>query len=111
MEKMNSTDCPNCRKDIGVWAIYKAPLPNVMLRCPHCKSKLRFQPAGWWMVIISCIVAFPIFFVAAHLCMSYIGKDNIAWLFAYIIIALLVWFPVEWFIAKRLRKRHKLVIK
>src|SRR5438552_766900 len=34
-------DCPACGENIGMWAVFKAPLPN-RIYCPHCGERLRY---------------------------------------------------------------------
>lgn len=38
-------DCPACGENIGVWAVFKAPVPN-RIRCPHCGVRLRYGRTG-----------------------------------------------------------------
>jgi DNA-directed RNA polymerase subunit RPC12/RpoP len=35
-------NCPSCGRDIGMWAVIRAPLPN-RIRCPHCNSRLQYR--------------------------------------------------------------------
>jgi uncharacterized protein (DUF983 family) len=41
----HGNDCPACGEDIGVWAVFKAPLPN-RIYCPHCGERLRYGGTG-----------------------------------------------------------------
>jgi uncharacterized protein (DUF983 family) len=34
-------DCPVCGENIGVVAVFKAPVPN-RIYCPHCGERLRY---------------------------------------------------------------------
>lgn len=38
-------DCPNCGRNIGVWAVFQAPVPN-RIYCPHCRERLRYGDTG-----------------------------------------------------------------
>ncbi|MGP0068580.1 MAG: hypothetical protein ACLQGP_33895 [Isosphaeraceae bacterium] len=43
--------CPGCGKDIGVWPVLSAALPT-WIRCPHCKSRLRYRNIAGTMAIV-----------------------------------------------------------
>ncbi len=44
--------CPGCGKDIGVWPIFSAGLPN-RIWCPHCHSRLRYpKTAGVNLLVL-----------------------------------------------------------
>jgi len=44
---MNSgRDCPACKKDIGLWPVFRAAWPT-RVKCPHCKSTLRYGIRVW----------------------------------------------------------------
>lgn len=107
---MNTTHCPNCQKDIGVWSIYKAGLPN-MLKCPHCKSKLKYQPSGWKMVIVSLIIAIPIFAIIIYLVREHLALSKFLRLLVSLGAILVVWAPFEYYFARKLRRDHELVLK
>ena len=34
-------DCPTCGRNIGMLAVFKAPVPN-RIYCPHCGERLRY---------------------------------------------------------------------
>ncbi len=57
--------CPGCGEDIGLWAIVKAPLPN-KIKCPHCKIRIEYENAGWWLVLVSTIVYISIICIVAY---------------------------------------------
>ena len=107
---MNTTHCPNCQKDIGVWSIYKAGLPN-MLKCPHCKSKLKYQPSGWKMVIISSIIVIPIFLIVIYLVREHVALSKSLQFLVSLGVMLVAWTPFEIYFAWKLRKDHELVLK
>ena len=39
-------DCPTCGENIGLAAVFKAPVPN-RIYCPHCGERLRY--ADTWV--------------------------------------------------------------
>lgn len=41
--------CPVCGANIGLVAVFKAPLPN-RIYCPHCGERLRYRNS-WWLVL------------------------------------------------------------
>lgn len=41
--------CPGCEANIGIVAVFKAPLPNRIF-CPHCGERLRYRNS-WWLVL------------------------------------------------------------
>src|SRR5438552_3882876 len=45
--------CPACDRDIGVWPIFAAGLPN-RIRCPHCSARLGYRGIG--VVILALVV-------------------------------------------------------
>lgn|GEM_PF-4311421 len=46
--------CPVCGANIGLVAVFKAPLPN-RIYCPHCGERLRYRNS-WWLVLPVIIV-------------------------------------------------------
>jgi hypothetical protein len=39
--------CPECGKDVGIWAIKFAWFSNGRVRCRHCRRDLRYQIRTW----------------------------------------------------------------
>ena len=39
-------DCPACGANIGIGAVFRAPLPN-RIYCPHCRERLRYGDTEW----------------------------------------------------------------
>jgi hypothetical protein len=35
-------NCPVCQRDIGIWPVFAAGLPN-RIRCPHCSARLTYS--------------------------------------------------------------------
>ena len=38
---LSGNECPVCGENIGIWAVFRAPLPN-RIYCPHCGERLRY---------------------------------------------------------------------
>jgi hypothetical protein len=47
--------CPACRGALSLWTGLKAPTP-FHLRCSHCKTKLRIEIKGFWLLLIFIVV-------------------------------------------------------
>jgi hypothetical protein len=43
-------NCPACGKDIGLWSVVRAPLPD-RIRCPHCRARLRYRASRGVFVV------------------------------------------------------------
>ncbi|MBX9581454.1 MAG: hypothetical protein K2X87_14230 [Gemmataceae bacterium] len=48
--------CPACGRDIGVWPVFTAGLPN-RVRCPHCSARLGYHDIGWVVVVLLLVLA------------------------------------------------------
>jgi hypothetical protein len=66
-------DCPACGENIGVVAVFKAPVPN-RIYCPHCGERLRYGDT--WGLIIGAMVLLTGFFVAGFAVTALIGFAN-----------------------------------
>ena len=66
----SDNDCPRCGKDIGIWAVFKATLPNRIF-CPHCGARLEY--GGTWNLIAFAIVATVALVVAAAVAYTLAG--------------------------------------
>lgn len=52
------TNCPLCRRDIGVLSVFLAGTPN-KIRCPHCKTRLRYigvRRLLWTLALVATLV-------------------------------------------------------
>ncbi len=102
--------CPNCKNDIGLWTVMKAPLPN-MMRCPHCKIKLKYEKTEWKLTLLCLII---------YLFIVYIVFSNMKFLYIIsffqmsiivMVICIVIWQPFEVILALYLKRNQKLVIK
>jgi hypothetical protein len=85
--------CPACGKDIGVWPIFSAGLPN-RIWCPHCSARLRYRVTTGLLLVI---VALAIGLMAGALLFSwkYVGFDSPRWIVWFAGLMLLPWIVVE----------------
>jgi hypothetical protein len=101
---VNGKDCPNCKMDIGLLAIVKAGLPN-LIKCPNCKKRLKYKPFPLLLSGVCIIVYLSIILLLTPLILS---KINIVFT---CVVAFLLWQPFEYFIAKHLRAKYQLRLK
>ncbi len=45
----SGNNCPACHENIGIWPVFRAPLPN-RIYCPHCRERLRYGDTGLLIV-------------------------------------------------------------
>jgi hypothetical protein len=110
--------CPSCNKDIGIWAIVKLGWPT-MLKCPHCKTRLKYESWQIPLTILSIVLYIPIVilvtFESLTIVVKYYSPVSTLKLIGGGIFSLtlnfLVWQLFELLIAYRLRNNSKLVIK
>jgi FlaA1/EpsC-like NDP-sugar epimerase len=94
--------CPACGKDIGLWPVVAAPLPN-LVRCPHCRTRLKYRGTAWLFVVVifvALIVAVGAYAVAQRL----IGEPDLLTAATAVIILVVAWVPIEVFLAAYLRR-------
>lgn len=102
--------CPGCGKDIGVWPVLSAALPN-WVRCPHCKSRLRYRRAGGVIAIV--LVGLLGVVVVTFLKVSSLATPRRSLIGAAIVIVsyILVELATTWFLRNRreleLADRHR----
>jgi hypothetical protein len=99
----NGKICPACGKDIGIRAIVVAGLPS-RIRCPHCRTLLRYDGALALMALPFAIVigaALIIHEVAVDVGMASPGL-------IVVVLVLATWVPVELLLALYLRDHRTL---
>jgi len=94
----NGKTCPACGKDIGVWAIVAAGLPS-RIRCPHCRTLLRYDGALVLMALPFAIVIASALIL--HEVAVDVGVPSPGLLI--IVLVLVTWVPVEFLLAMYLR--------
>jgi hypothetical protein len=104
----NGKLCPGCGKDIGVWPIFSAGLPN-RIRCPYCKSRLRYVGTTSVNAVLAvasiCVVAGGFTLTSS---LTPITNDPIRWSLVLALLVLVAWVPVELATAWFLRNRRQL---
>jgi hypothetical protein len=55
--------CPACGRDIGLWPVFLAGLPN-RIWCPHCAARLAYRGIGG--VVVALLVALAAASAGAH---------------------------------------------
>ncbi|HAU06811.1 MAG TPA: hypothetical protein DCS49_03325 [Gammaproteobacteria bacterium] len=107
---MSSSLCPNCSKDIGFLAVFKATLPT-MIKCPSCKTAVAYKPFPWLIVIVLVsLYATLLYFSFTELTQfisGFISREFLARVFA----AIGLWVPFELGITIFLRKMCTLQLK
>ena len=58
----SDNDCPKCDRDIGIWAVFKATLPNRIF-CPHCGARLEY--GGTWGLLVAAVLVTVVVFALA----------------------------------------------
>ena len=109
--RAEGTNCPACGKDIGLWAVMKLGWPNLGLKCPHCRTRLKYQPAGFGFLALSAAVYVPLAFVVLLMVRPSFAEQRSIGFVVWIILCFILWQPFELFIAHRLRNTAKLVPK
>ena len=88
----------------------RAPLPNIGFRCPHCKVALKYAPVLWGYIGLLILLCLPLLLGLAAVTV-YLWGATIPVLAAYFAVALAIWLPFEWAIARRHRARSRLALK
>lgn len=87
----HGNDCPACARDIGIWALFKAPLPN-RIRCPHCRERLWYRDAGGLIAVFAVLLAV---LVAAALGAAYASGIEGSPIAAAVAVLLIGFVPFE----------------
>ena len=102
--------CVSCGKDVGVWSIMRAPLPDVGFRCPHCKVALKYSPVQWGFIGILVLLFTPVLVVMAA-ALRYVFGVTVLTAVVFGVVILVTWLPFELAIARRHRARSQLFLK
>ena len=98
--------CPACGKDIGVWPIFSAGLPN-RIWCPHCSRRLQYRGVGWLFLLLLVVLAGIM--VGAYLLSLYVPSSQLlVRLMVFGGVTLGAWVPVELAVTVLLRRKWRL---
>lgn len=84
----DGNECPACGRDIGLFAIIKAPLPN-RIYCPHCRERLWYRGIGGVLVVFSVLLA-ALVATAVGVTFALVGFDDAGAAFGVAISALVL---------------------
>src|SRR5262245_40267059 len=99
--------CPDCGKDIGIWPIFSAGLPN-RVWCPHRTARLRYRNSLGLLLGGLALVA------AASLGSLYAARElvpsepRLARMGLFLLIFFVVWCVVEFLLVLLLRGHYEL---
>ena len=70
----SGNDCPECGKNIGIMAVFKAPLPN-RIWCPTCRARLEYGGTGL-LLIVAVVLTLVLAAAAGYLGVLLWEKDD-----------------------------------
>jgi len=109
--KMNESGkiCPHCSRDVGIRLLF----PDGALKCPHCGTKLRYNPLGIGFFSLLLFVFFGIASLAIYLTTDiWIHQISVrAAMLLWGVIGCCMWIPFGFFASYHLRKKSKLELK
>ncbi len=107
---MSGSICPNCSKDIGFLAVFKAGLPT-MIKCSSCKSAVTYRPFPWLISIVLVglyvVLLYFTFTDLTQIARGFFSKKFLA----EILVICALWVPFELLVTIYLRKRCTLELK
>ncbi|MDF3031866.1 MAG: hypothetical protein K0R03_2424 [Moraxellaceae bacterium] len=107
---MDGKHCPACGKDIGLLAVIRAPLPNIGMRCPHCRAALKYEPGFYSVAALAALAYLGLLFVVVPKLMNYFADPYLS-ILAAVGVSALLWQPVEILLTLLLRHRATLALK
>lgn len=108
---MSGKECPICKEDIGLLPIIKAGLPS-RIKCPHCKSSIKYKSFPWIILSISVIVFIALLYISVPAIENSLEKLEFYYRELLVIIYLiLLWQPFELIMALYLRNKSELCAK
>src|SRR5690349_5286892 len=85
--------CPACRKDIGIWPVLSATLPN-RIRCPHCRARLSYDNAGALMINVMLLLI--LLCVGSYYFLRQRDTSTSVMFYVHVAaLALAAWLPIE----------------
>ena len=110
-EAPDGKHCPKCGKDIGVWPVMLAGLPN-RIRCPNCRTRLVYRNTLAEFLVLLFIVL-PLCVLASFAVVQFLnpyGTNQFDQAVAFLVLLLVAWVPVELVAAIYLRANKVLTI-
>ncbi len=103
----DGSHCPACARDIGVWPVFSAGLPN-LIWCPHCAARLGYRRIGGVGIVLS-LVTVVVIAAAYSAAASVPGLSFRVQMAVFAGLALAAWVPVELGVVWYLRRNRELV--
>jgi len=98
--------CPACGKDIGIWPVLSATLPN-RIRCPHCRARLSYENAG--ALMLNVLLLLIVLCVAMYYLLRQHDRTTGIMFYVHVAaLAFLAWLPVELATTFYMRSRGRL---
>jgi hypothetical protein len=103
--------CPACARDVGVWPVFSAGLPN-RIWCPHCGARARYdRVAGPILALLAAAVvaaaaAFGVAFVVARR----VTDHPLVWMGVFTAAFIAGMAGAELLVAQFLRSRRQLTV-
>jgi hypothetical protein len=98
--------CPRCEKDIGIWPVLSATLPN-RIRCPHCRARLAYENAG--ALMINVLLLLIVLCVASYFVERQYDRSTGVMFYVHVAaLAFLAWLPIELAATFYVRSRGRL---
>jgi len=82
----SGNDCPICQENIGLVAVFKAPVPN-RIYCPHCGERLRYGDTNG---LIALALFLAVLVLAASISAAYLAGFEAPLVSAVLAFAVLI---------------------
>ena len=100
--------CPACGRDIGLWPVFSAGLPN-RIWCPHCSARLTYRGIGG-VFLAPVVVLAAASAGASFASAAFPGTGTIVRLAVFVGVLLGAWALVELALVWFLRRNRPLVL-
>jgi|ERR1700722_621766 len=99
--------CPECSRDIGVWPVFTAGMPN-RIWCPHCSARLSYSGIAGVVFILLVLLAGAVA-VAYYAATIIPGLSIETQLVVFVGILLVLWVLVELAVVRFLRGNREML--
>lgn len=101
--------CPKCKSVIGTRLMW----PDGGIKCPHCRQKLKYNPAGVGLFSILMFIYLGIITLALFLTSDLLipRMSTRVYMLFWMGIGLVMWIPFGLFAGYRLKMKSKLELK